>query len=43
MSTRISDGPPPVLTMLAHDVRWQLLCALARSDYRVQELAVRRI
>lgn len=32
------EPPPPVLTLLAHDVRWQLLRALTFSDYRVQEL-----
>lgn len=31
--------PPAFLTLLAHGVRWQLLSALARSDYRVQDLA----
>ncbi len=30
--------PPPVLKLLAHEVRWQLLGALAYSDYHVQEL-----
>ena len=29
---------PPVLKLLAHDLRWQALLALARSDYRVHEL-----
>jgi ArsR family transcriptional regulator, arsenate/arsenite/antimonite-responsive transcriptional repressor / arsenate reductase (thioredoxin) len=38
MSTSVYEAPPPVLTLLAHDVRWQLLRALALSDYRVQEL-----
>ncbi len=32
------EQPPPVLTLLAHEVRWQLLRALTYSDYRVQEL-----
>lgn len=32
-------SPPDFLKLLAHDVRWQLLTALAQSDYRVQELA----
>jgi ArsR family transcriptional regulator, arsenate/arsenite/antimonite-responsive transcriptional repressor / arsenate reductase (thioredoxin) len=30
--------PPSVLKLLAHEVRWQALAALARSDYRVHEL-----
>lgn len=30
---------PHILKMMAHDVRWQLLRALALSDRRVQELA----
>lgn len=30
--------PPPVLKLLAHRVRWQILAALARSDQRVSEL-----
>jgi ArsR family transcriptional regulator, arsenate/arsenite/antimonite-responsive transcriptional repressor / arsenate reductase (thioredoxin) len=30
--------PPHVLKLLAHDLRWQLLTALSRSDHRVQEL-----
>jgi len=38
MDAAISDAPPPVLTLLAHEVRWQLVRALALSDYRVQEL-----
>jgi len=29
---------PEFLKLLAHDLRWQTLRALARSDYRVQEL-----
>ncbi len=29
---------PAFLKLAAHDIRWQLLSALARSDYRVQEL-----
>ena len=32
-------SPPEFLKLLAHDLRWQLLTALAHSDYRVQELA----
>ncbi len=34
-------SPPDFLKLLAHDLRWQLLTALAHSDYRVQELADR--
>ena len=34
-------SPPAFLKVLAHDLRWQLLMALAHSDYRVQELAER--
>jgi protein-tyrosine-phosphatase/DNA-binding transcriptional ArsR family regulator len=30
--------PPPVLSLMAHRVRWQILAALARSDQRVSEL-----
>lgn len=30
--------PPDFLKLLAHDIRWALLAALARSDRRVQEL-----
>jgi len=32
---------PPVLKLLAHEVRWQLLSELVQSDYRVQELVER--
>ncbi len=31
-------APPDFLKLLAHELRWQLLVALARSDCRVQEL-----
>lgn len=34
----VSVAPPPVLGMLAHEVRWKLIRALTLSDYRVQEL-----
>ena len=30
--------PPEFITLLAHDLRWNLLKALTSSDYRVQEL-----
>jgi protein-tyrosine-phosphatase len=30
--------PPDFLKLLGHELRWKLLVALARSDYRVQEL-----
>jgi protein-tyrosine-phosphatase len=32
---------PAVLKLLAHDLRWEMVAALARSDHRVQELADR--
>lgn len=32
---------PAFLKLAAHEIRWQLLLALARSDYRVQELVQR--
>lgn len=39
MTTRPSAAHPPVLIkLLAHDLRWQLVSALARSDRRAQEL-----
>jgi protein-tyrosine-phosphatase len=31
-------SPPSILRLLAHEIRWQLLVALAHSDYCVQEL-----
>jgi ArsR family transcriptional regulator, arsenate/arsenite/antimonite-responsive transcriptional repressor / arsenate reductase (thioredoxin) len=31
-------SPPPILRLLAHDLRWSLLCRLTESDYRVFEL-----
>ena len=34
-----SDNSPQFLQLLAHDLRWQMLQALSRSDLRVQELA----
>jgi ArsR family transcriptional regulator, arsenate/arsenite/antimonite-responsive transcriptional repressor / arsenate reductase (thioredoxin) len=36
---RYSAKPPMLIKALAHDLRWQIVIALARSDYRVQELA----
>ncbi len=30
--------PPELLKLLAHDIRWRILVALAHSDYRVHEL-----
>jgi ArsR family transcriptional regulator, arsenate/arsenite/antimonite-responsive transcriptional repressor / arsenate reductase (thioredoxin) len=33
--------PPEVLKLAGHAVRWNLLTSLARSDYRVQDLAER--
>ncbi|MBW7881252.1 MAG: metalloregulator ArsR/SmtB family transcription factor [Caldilineaceae bacterium] len=38
MSTIAASTPPEFLKVLAHDVRWQLLSALAYTDCRVQEL-----
>lgn len=39
MNTHKALVPPArFLKLLAHEVRWQLLAALVRSDYRVQEL-----
>lgn len=37
-SFSLSQPVPDFLKLLAHDVRWQLLAALAESDRRVQEL-----
>lgn len=39
MRHAVQDPVPAFLKLLAHDVRWQILCALARGDLRVQELA----
>jgi ArsR family transcriptional regulator, arsenate/arsenite/antimonite-responsive transcriptional repressor / arsenate reductase (thioredoxin) len=33
------DEPPALLKLLANDVRWAVVSALTRSDYRVHELA----
>lgn len=33
------NKPPDILKLLSHDLRWQMVRALANSDYRVQELA----
>jgi len=38
MSLPLSEPLPQFLKLLAHDVRWHLLAALAESDRRVQEL-----
>lgn len=39
MNTNVLTATAPdFLKLLAHDLRWQTLVALARSDYRVQEL-----
>lgn len=38
MDASAIEGPPPLLMLLAHEVRWQLVRALALSDRRVQEL-----
>jgi ArsR family transcriptional regulator, arsenate/arsenite/antimonite-responsive transcriptional repressor / arsenate reductase (thioredoxin) len=37
-TSRTLGMPPPVLGLLAHQLRWQILAALARSDQRVSEL-----
>src|SRR3954465_8556286 len=36
-----AETPPALLPLIAHDVRWRLLRALALSDYRVHELVGR--
>lgn len=36
--THSQTRPPQFLKLLAHDLRWQIVIALTRSDYRVQEL-----
>lgn len=33
--------PPAILKLIAHEIRWTLLCHLAYSDYRVQELVAK--
>jgi thioredoxin type arsenate reductase len=38
MTTATLSQPPSFLKLLAHELRWQLVEALARSDRRVQEL-----
>lgn len=38
MMPPVSHSIPPLLKLLAHEVRWQLVTALAQSDRRVQEL-----
>jgi thioredoxin type arsenate reductase len=38
MTTAILSQPPSFLKLLAHELRWRLVEALARSDRRVQEL-----
>jgi ArsR family transcriptional regulator, arsenate/arsenite/antimonite-responsive transcriptional repressor / arsenate reductase (thioredoxin) len=37
----ITISPPDFLKLLAHELRWQILVALAESDQRVQELVER--
>ena len=34
----VTQQPPSILKLLAHEIRWKLLALLARSDYCVQEL-----
>lgn len=38
MSAVLPDGPPEVIRLVAHPVRWRLLRALAHSDRPVREL-----
>jgi protein-tyrosine-phosphatase len=38
MSSAQHDAAPLILKLLANDVRWQILSALAQSDLRVQEI-----
>lgn len=33
-----TPAQPPLISLLAHDIRWRLIMALAQSDRRVQEL-----
>lgn len=40
MTTSTGASAPDFLQLLAHDLRWRLLQALARSDHRVQELVI---
>lgn len=37
--TESAASPPSIVKMLDNNVRWQVIDALTRSDYRVQELA----
>ena len=41
MSTYPNGRAPEIFRLLANDLRWQLIVALARSDLKVQELAAR--
>ncbi len=41
MESRPSDHPLSFLKLIAHDVRWQILLALAESDLRVHEITQR--
>src|SRR5258708_21695189 len=38
MAQLATARPPIVIRLLAHDLRWQLVSALAHSDRRAQEL-----
>jgi ArsR family transcriptional regulator, arsenate/arsenite/antimonite-responsive transcriptional repressor / arsenate reductase (thioredoxin) len=40
-SGRVAAPPPAFVRLAAHPLRWQLLTALADSDYRVRELVAR--
>jgi len=37
-AAQITTQPLDFLKLLAHDIRWQILLGLSRSDYRVEEL-----
>ena len=37
-TVRFSGQPPSFLKLLAHDIRWNILVLLGRSDYHVQEI-----
>src|SRR5688572_18257518 len=39
--TQINTQPLEFLKLLAHDIRWRILLALSRSDYRVEELVTK--
>jgi protein-tyrosine-phosphatase/DNA-binding transcriptional ArsR family regulator len=41
MNIQPTRQSPQILKLLANDLRWQLVCCLARSDLKVQELVAR--